>query len=40
LWNNSLGGPLNQRSQLSDRVAEQLSEPIFIEIMKVKDKYK
>ena len=40
LWNNSLGGPLNQRSQLSDRVADQLGEPILIEIMKVKDQYK
>ena len=40
LWNNSLGGPMGQRSQLSDRVADQLSETIFLEIMKVKDQYK
>ena len=40
LWNNSLGAPMGQRSQLSDRIADQLSETIFLEIMKVKDQYK
>jgi hypothetical protein len=39
LWNNNLGGPLSQISQLSDTVADQVSDRIFIEIMKVKDKY-
>ena len=39
LWSGSTGGPLRQISSVSDTVAHQVSNQIFLEIMKVRDKY-
>ena len=40
LWSTNLGGPLTQIRSLSDRVADQISNQVFLEIMKVKDKFR
>jgi len=40
LWSGNTGGPMNQIAQVSDTVADQISNAVFLEIMKVKDKYK
>ena len=39
LWSGSTAGSLRQISQFSDTVADQFSAKIFLEIMKVRDKY-
>ena len=39
LWSGSTGGPLRQISLVSDTVAHQVSNQIFLEVMKVRDKY-
>jgi len=39
LWSGSTGGPLRQISLVSDTVAHQVSNQVFLEIMKVRDKY-
>jgi len=40
LWSGNTGGPMSQIAQVSDTVADQISNAVFLEIMKVKDKYK
>ena len=40
LWSESYGAPLRQISQISDTVASNISDKVFMEIMKVRDKYK
>ena len=40
LWSGSTAGALRQISQFSDTVADQISVKIFLEIMKVREKYK
>lgn len=40
LWTGSTGGPFSQMSSVSDTVAEQVSNKVLLEIIKVKDKYK
>ena len=40
LWSKSFGGALRQINLISDTVANQISSQIFLEIMKVRDKYK
>jgi len=40
LWSGNTGGPLSQMALVSDTVADQISNAILLEIMKVKDKYK
>jgi len=40
LWSGNTGGPLSQMALVSDTVADQISNAVFLEIMKVKDKYK
>ena len=40
LWSQSFSGSLRQISLVSDTVANQISSQIFLEIMKVRDKYK
>ncbi|MDC1408698.1 adenylate/guanylate cyclase domain-containing protein [Candidatus Puniceispirillum sp.] len=40
LWSGNTGGPLSQIALVSDTVADQISNAVFLEIMKVKDKYK
>ena len=40
LWSGSTGGPFNQISSVSDTVAQQISNQVLLEIIKVKDKYK
>ena len=40
LWSGNTGGPLGQIALVSDTVADQISNAVFLEIMKVKDKYK
>ena len=40
LWSGNTGGPMSQIAQVSDTVAAQISNAVFLEIMKVKDKYK
>ena len=39
LWSGSTAGALRQISQFSDTVADQISVKIFLEIMKVREKY-
>ena len=39
LWSGSTAGALRQIEQFSDTVADQISAKIFLEIMKVRDKY-
>jgi adenylate cyclase len=39
LWSGSTGGPLRQISLVSDTIAHQVSNQIFLEIIKVRDKY-
>ena len=40
LWSKTFGGSLRQINLVSDTVANQISSQIFLEIMKVRDKYK
>ena len=40
LWSESYGASLRQINQLGDTVANTISEKVFMEIMKVRDKYK
>lgn len=40
LWSESYGASLRQLNQLADTVASNISEKVFVEIMKVRDKYK
>ena len=40
LWSESYGASLRQINQLGDTVASTISEKVFMEIMKVRDKYK
>ena len=40
LWSKSFGAALRQINLVSDTVANQISSQIFLEIMKVRDKYK
>jgi len=40
LWSGNTGGPMSQIALVSDTVADQISNAVFLEIMKVKDKYK
>jgi adenylate cyclase len=40
LWSGSTAGALRQIEQFSDTVADQISSKIFLEIMKVREKYK
>ena len=40
LWSKTFGGSLRQINIVSDTVANQISSQIFLEIMKVRDKYK
>ena len=40
LWSQTFGGSLRQINLVSDTVANQISSQIFLEIMKVRDKYK
>ena len=39
LWSESYGASLRQINQLGDTVANTISEKVFMEIMKVRDKY-
>ena len=39
LWSGNTGGPLSQISLVSDTVAQQVANKIFLEIIKVRDKY-
>jgi adenylate cyclase len=40
LWSGNTGGPMSQIALVSDTVADQISNAVFLEITKVKDKYK
>ena len=40
LWDGHTGGPLSQASILGDTAGEQISRQVFLEIVKVKDRYK
>ena len=40
LWSGSMAGALRQISEFSDTVADQISVKIFLEILKVREKYK
>ena len=40
LWSGSTAGALRQISEFSDTVADQISSKIFLEILKVREKYK
>ena len=40
LWSKTFGGALRQINLVSDTVANQISSQVFLEIMKVRDKYK
>jgi TolB-like protein len=40
LWSGHTGGPMSQIALVSDTAADQVSNQIFLEIMKVRDKYK
>ena len=40
LWSGSMAGALRQISEFSDTVADQISSKIFLEILKVREKYK
>ena len=40
LWSETYGAPLRQIGQISDTVASNISDKVFMEIMKVRDKYK
>ena len=40
LWDGHTGGPLSQASILGDSAGEQISRQVFLEIVKVKDRYK
>ena len=40
LWSKSFGAALRQINLVSDTVANQISSQIFLEIMKVRDKFK
>ena len=40
LWSKTFGGALRQINLVSDTVANQISSQIFLEIIKVRDKYK
>jgi adenylate cyclase len=40
LWSGHTGGPMSQIALVSDTVGDQVSGQVFLEIMKVKDKYK
>lgn len=40
LWDGHTGGPLSQANILGDTVGEQISRQVFLEIAKVRDKYK
>ena len=40
LWDGHTGGSLSQASTLGDTAGEQISQQVFLEIVKVKDRYK
>ena len=40
LWSGHTGGPMSQIALVSDTVGDQISAQVFLEIMKVRDKYK
>ena len=40
LWSGHTGGPMSQIALVSDTVGDQVSGQVFLEIMKVRDKYK
>ncbi|MBQ60430.1 MAG: adenylate/guanylate cyclase domain-containing protein [Euryarchaeota archaeon] len=40
LWSGNTGGPMSQIALVSDTVADQITNAVFLEITKVKDKYK
>ena len=40
LWHGNTGGPMGQIALVSDTVASQISSAVFLEVTKVKDKYK
>ena len=40
LWHGNTGGPMGQIALVSDTIASQISSAVFLEVTKVKDKYK
>ena len=40
LWHGNTGGPMGQIALVSDTIANQISGAVFLEVTKVKDKYK